>query len=396
MRVDFLLVILMFSWFLVSPQESQTFISPGNYPGHTNIAAPKYPDIFYEYRLAELNKKTPVELDYNASVRKYIELFSIQRRDEFAKIIGLSQLYFPYFDEILARHNLPLELKYLTIVESGLNPLAVSKSGAVGLWQFLLNTCRLFDLEVNSYIDERRDLFKSTEAACKYLQYLYNTFNDWQLVLSSFNGGPGDVRKAIERSNGKIEYWQLRPFLSEQAQNYVPAFIAVAYLMNYYDEHNIVPVPPSYNFHDLDTLKIGYQLTFRQISEMTDISDETLRFLNPVYKTDVIPDMANHNVLVLPHDKAIAFLKNESRMLGKDPEMENYFTMISNTHIYDNKIMLIHIVEKGEFFHKIAMKYNCTLENIKTWNSLTDNSLVPGQKLVIWVDKSYYDKNSIQ
>ena len=154
----------------------------------------------------------------------------------------MSQLYFPIFDEALDRYSLPQELKYLTIVESGLNPLAVSKSGAVGLWQFLLNTSRLFDLEVTSYIDERRDPYKSTEAACRYLNYLNNTFHDWHLVLSSYNGGPGEVRKAIERSKGETDYWKLRPYLSEQAKNYVPAFIAAVYLMNFYKEHGIVPV----------------------------------------------------------------------------------------------------------------------------------------------------------
>jgi membrane-bound lytic murein transglycosylase D len=351
-----------------------------------------YPDLFFEYRIAELNINTPVELDYNEAVRYYIDLYTVHRREEFARIIGLSELYFPFFDEMLAKYNLPLELKYLTIVESGLNPLAVSKSGAVGLWQFLLNTGRLFDLEINSYIDERRDPFRSTEAACRYLTYLYNTFNDWQLVLSSYNGGPGDVRKAIERSNGAVNYWEIRPYLSEQAQNYVPAFMAVTYLMNYYREHQITPIPPPYHYRDLDTLRISYYLTFSQISGMLDIPVEQLRFLNPVYKMDVVPEMSEPAILVLPRDKISLFIQNESKILGEVPEEDNYHTMMGNAHSTDNKIQIIHVVEKGEFFHKIALKYNCTLENIKTWNNLTDNTLSPGQKLVIWIDKVQYDK----
>ena len=392
MRFYFTNIILLISHIVLWPQQP---LNKNNTIGNPNIISgiTRYPDIFYEYRIAELNKKTPIELEYNETVRKYIELYTIQRHDDFAKIIGLSQLYFPYFDEILARHNLPLELKYLTVVESGLNPMAVSKSGAVGLWQFLLNTCRLFDLEVNSYIDERRDIFKSTEAACKYLEYLYNTFNDWKLVLSSYNGGPGDVRKAIERSKGKMDYWELRPYLSEQAQNYVPAFIAAAYVCNYYEEHNIIPVPPAFSFQDLDTLKINYYLTFQQISEMIDIPLDTLRILNPVYKMDIIPELDHQATLVLPKDKVIVFLKNESKILGSEPDQENYQTMIKGAQSLENKIKIIHVVEKGEFFHKIALKYNCTLENIKSWNHLSDNSLVPGQKLTIWVDKSYFDKN---
>src|SRR4030042_5160089 len=357
-----------------------------------NAAIPSYPDLFFEYRIAELNQNTPIELDYNEAVKYYIDLYSIHRRKEFARIIGLSELYFPYLDEMLAKHNLPLELKYLTIVESGLNPLAVSKSGAVGLWQFLLNTGRLFDLEINSYIDERRDPFKSTVAACRYLNYLYSTFNDWQLVLSSYNGGPGDVRKAIERSNGAVNYWEIRPCLSDQAQNYVPAFIAVNYLMNYYREHNIAPVPPPYYYRDLDTLRISYYLTFSQISKMLDIPVEKLRFLNPAYKMDVIPEVNVPAILILPKDKISLFIQNESRMLGRDPVSETYHTMINNTQSTDNKIQIIHIVEKGEFFHKIALKYNCTIENIKSWNNLTDDTLSPGQRLIIWIDKEQYDK----
>ena len=177
----------------------------------TRAVPPDDKDMLYEYRIAQLNTLSPVALDYNKEVRRYIDLFTGPRKADMANIIGLSKLYFPIFDEILDRYSLPYELKYLTIVESGLNPLAVSKSGAVGLWQFLLNTSRLFDLQVTSYIDERRDPWKSTEAACKYLNYLNNTFHDWHLVLSSYNGGPGEVRKAIERCKGETDYWKLRP-----------------------------------------------------------------------------------------------------------------------------------------------------------------------------------------
>lgn len=376
--------------FLIVAVTSLPLLSQELYDKHTSI--PSYPDLFFEYRIAELNKNTPVELEYNDAVRYYIDLYSIHRREEFAKIIGLSELYFPYFDEMLAKFNLPLELKYLTIVESGLNPLAVSKSGAVGLWQFLLNTGRLFDLEINSYIDERRDPFISTEAACKYLNYLYSTFNDWQLVLSSYNGGPGDVRKAIERSDGAVKYWEIRPQLSEQAQNYVPAFFAVTYLMNYYHDHHITPIPPPFKYRDLDTLRISYYLTFSQISRMLEIPVEEIRFLNPIYKLDVIPEMNEPAVLILPKDKITLFIQNESRILGRDPEKEDYHTMMNDAKSTDNKTQIIHIVEKGEFFHKIALKYNCTLENIKTWNNLTENTLSPGQRLIIWIDKELSNK----
>jgi membrane-bound lytic murein transglycosylase D len=190
------------------------------------------PDLLYEYRIAQLNTTSPVKLDYNADVKKYIDLYTGKRKSDFARIIGLAELYFPIFDEYLDRYNLPLELKYLTIVESGLNPLATSSSGAAGLWQFLYNTSDLFDLDVNSYTDERRDPYKSTEAACKYLEYLYNTFFDWQLVLSSYNGGPGEVRKAIERNNGETDYWKLSPIIVGTGTKLCPCF----YCCNLYDE----------------------------------------------------------------------------------------------------------------------------------------------------------------
>jgi membrane-bound lytic murein transglycosylase D len=350
---------------------------------------PLFPDLYYECRISELNKISPVELDFNPYVKAYIELYTVQRRQELATIIGLSQLYFPIFDEALDRSSLPLELKYLTIVESGLVPTAVSKSGAVGLWQFLMETGKMFDLEVNSYIDERRDPFKSTEAACKYLQYLYNTFHDWHLVLASYNGGPGETRKAIERSGGETDYWKIRPLLSEQAKNYVPAFIAMVYIMNHYADHNIVPVSPTYTFRQLDTLHIRYAVSFQQISEMIDMPINQIRFLNPIYKRDYIPELGYPTVLILPADKIITYLHNEVNILGYYSEPIDYNMLVKNAGNTDNKIQIIHVVEKGDFFHKIALKYGCTVENIKAWNNLKDLSLVPGQRLTIWVDKSF-------
>jgi membrane-bound lytic murein transglycosylase D len=350
---------------------------------------PQYPDLYYEFKISGLNKTSPVELEYNAYVKSYIELYTIQRRKELATIIGLSRLYFPIFDEALDRYSLPLELKYLTLVESGLNPTAVSKSGAVGLWQFLLGTGEMFDLNVNSYIDERRDPFKSTEAACRYLQYLYNTFHDWNLVLASYNGGPGETRKAIERSGGETDYWKIRPLLSEQAQNYVPAFIAMVYIMNYYSDHNIVPIPPAYTFNQLDSLHIRYAVSFGQISEMIGLSVEAIRNLNPVYKLDYIPELDQPAILILPEDKIMNYIHNEVNILGYYTKPVDYNILVKNAGSTENKVCIVHIVKKGEYFHKIALKYGCTIENIKAWNNLDSLSLVPGQKLEIWVDKNY-------
>lgn len=346
---------------------------------------PDEKDMLYEYRIAQLNRISPVPLDYNEEVRKYIDLYLGERKADMAAIIGRSAYYFPLFDEIMDRYKLPYELKYLTIVESGLNPLAVSRSGAVGLWQFLLNTGRLFDLEITSYIDERRDPYKSTEAACRYLSYLYTTFHDWQLVLSSYNGGPGEVRKAIERCNGETNYWKLRPLLSEQAKNYVPAFIAAYYIMHFYKEHGIIPVVPEYDYGKTDTLHIHYPVGFDQISAMIDIPVEYIRMLNPVYRTDFIPELKPWALLVLPADKISTYLQQEIRILGYSSLPLDYNAMLKNAGSTDGRVRIIHEVQPGEFTHRIAMKYNCTLENIKAWNHLTGYEVKAGQKLVIWV-----------
>lgn len=344
------------------------------------------PDLIYEYRLAELGLSSPVELDYNDEVRGYIELYTGQRKAEFERIIGLAEYYFPVFDAYLDRYNLPLELKYLTIVESGLNPLATSRSGAAGLWQFLFNTAEMFDLEVTSYVDERRDLYLSTEAACKYLAYLYHTFQDWHLVLSSYNGGPGEVRKAVERNQGETDYWKIRPSLSEQARNYVPAFIAATYVMNYYREHQMVPVPPAYDFNNLDTLHLGYAVSFDQISALIGLSLNEIRSLNPMYRRDYISKSGSRSVLVLPVDKVGTYLRNENQIIGFTIDPVNYHIMLQNGKDTRGKEKLVHEVQPGEYPHKIAFQYGCTIENIKAWNSLEDYVLHPGQKLVIWVD----------
>jgi membrane-bound lytic murein transglycosylase D len=355
------------------------------YPLTLRAALPDDKDMLYEYRIASLNKLSPVQLDYNPEVRHYIDLFTGPRKTEMATVIGLSDIYFPLFDEILDRYDLPYELKYLTVVESGLNPLVVSKSGAVGLWQFLVNTGRLFDLQVTSYIDERRDPYKSTEAACKYLKYLNSTFHDWQLVLSSYNNGPGEVRKAIERCKGETNYWKLRPYLSEQAKNYVPAFIAVYYLMHFYKEHGIVPVNPAYNFESIDTLHIKYPVSFDQISTMIEVPVNDIRLLNPVYRTDYIPSQDPWSVLVLPAASVSRYLQQEIKILGYSSAPVDYNAMVQNAGSTAGRKKIIHEVQAGEFTHRIAMQYNCTLENIKAWNNLSSYDVKAGQKLVIWV-----------
>lgn len=347
---------------------------------------PIYPDLVYEYKLAELNNLTPIELEYNDRVRRYIDVYTIERREHLAQIIGLAELYFPIFEETLDKYQLPLELKYLAIIESALDPRAISTSAAVGLWQFKINTSKMFDLEVNSYVDERCDPYKSTEAACSYLQYLYRIYNDWQLALAAYNGGPGVVRNAIIRSGGKTDFWEIQPYLPAQTNGYVPAFIAVNYVMNHYKDHNIESVKSKFIHIDVDTVKVNKAVSFKRIEEVTKIPIETLQYLNPSYKLDYIPKMKEPATLILPIGKIRAFVKNEKAIYDQSIPKKNFNEVVSEAGGTNGKIKIIHEVVKGEYFHKIAINYSCTIDDIKIWNSLPTNDLKVGQKLDIWVN----------
>ncbi len=341
------------------------------------------PDLVVEYRLAELNISTPVSLDYNEHVKKFIHLFSGERRKALGRIIGLSKLYFPVIEEILDRNNLPLEIKYISVIESALDPFAVSSSGAVGLWQFLLHTARMFDLEVNSYIDHRRDVYKSTEAAARYMSYLYEKFGDWHLVFAAYNSGPGVVRNAIERSGGSRNYWEIRRFLPEQSQRFVPAFIAINYMMRYYGDYDIEPSAPEFTFESIDTLHISRPLGFKQIGGELNIPIETLRFLNPVYRLDYIPANGLSNTLVLPSEHIIPFINNYERVFVHGISQSSDATADKNNN--DTLIRITHRVRPGDFIHKIAMMYGTISGKIMEWNNLGDDLIHAGQELIIWV-----------
>ncbi len=355
--------------------------------GIASDSMPIFPDLVYEYRVTELNNRTPIELSYNDVVRRYIDVYTIERREHLAKIIGRAEMYFPIFEEALDRYGLPLELKYLAIVESALEPTAVSSSGAVGLWQFKINTSKMFDLYVDSYVDERRDPYKSTEAACSYLQYLYRIFNDWQLALAAYNGGPGEVQKAIERSGGKTTFWEIQPFLPDQTKGYVPAFIAVNYAMNFYKEHQIKAIPSPFIYMTVDTVRINRKLDLENVSRVLDIPMDDLRMLNPMYKLDHIPQMQEPVNLVLPKNKTLAFLRNQEVIMNGKAKVKNYHQVKAEAGETNGRKKMIHVVEKGEYFHKIAILYNCTINDILAWNNLTSNELSVGQELVVWVDK---------
>lgn len=333
-----------------------------------------YSDIFFEYQFAQLDSKTPLSIEYNPKVRKYISLYIQDRPKDLSQYLGLSKHYFPIFEYYLDKYDLPLELKYLSVVESGLDPFAKSSSGAVGLWQFLYNSAPMFDLTIDSYIDERRDVYKSTDAACRYFKYLYQTFNDWHLVLAAYNGGPGVVRNAIQRSGGKTNLWDILPHMPEQTQNYVPAFLAMNYLMNNASQHHIAPNDTVFPFAAVDTIMVDYEISFQQIESALHLSINHLRILNPVYKADLIPGGKKYP-LVLPSNLIIPYFKLENRIVSSDT--------IKVKEAKSRK--LIYNVEKGDFLHKIALKFNCNPQEIKAWNNLSSDFIAPGQTLVIWI-----------
>jgi membrane-bound lytic murein transglycosylase D len=370
------------SSFLPTKIHNDIFASSACVPSNLFLAT----DLANEDLIEVLNQKTPLDLVYNLEVKKSIDYFLRERKKDIEIYLGRSKYYFPIIEQALDKYNLPLELKYIAVIESGLNPFAKSPSGAVGLWQFLYNTCSLFDLNVDSYIDERRDPFKSTDAACKYLEYLYNTFHDWNLVLASYNGGPGEVRKAIERSGGKTGYWEVRPFLSRQAASYVPDFTAIMYLMSYYQQIGLIPIPNSKICVETDSVNINYGLSFIQISKVLGIPVSLIEQLNPIYKKGYIPKLELPCTLILPKSALPDYLSFERKIIEyKVPDQQNYTSLVENAGSTINRTKIVHVVEKGEYFHKIAVKYNCTIENIKAWNNLNSLSLYPGQVLDIWI-----------
>jgi len=352
---------------------------------------PSVPDLIYEIKIASINDLSPIDFDYNEYVKRYITIYSVERREQVSKMLGLAELYFPMFDEILDKHQLPLELKYLAVLESALNPLAVSTSGAVGLWQFKINTGRMFDLKVNSYIDERMDPIKSTEAACLYLKYLYRIFNDWNLALAAYNAGPGAVRNAILRSEGETNFWKLRDHLPEAAQNYVPAFIAATYIMQNAKEHNIAPDTPHAQYMQTDTIIVHNPIAFSSIAQAIDIPEDYIRFLNPTYRRGIVPKSSEGYAVRLPVSKIEDYIRNEDKIARSVPQSITFHDIEANTGSTENRVKVTHKVLADDYLHKIAVQYNCTVNDIRIWNPSVESDLNIGQPIIVWVDKQTYE-----
>ena len=335
-------------------------------------------------RLASLNENTPFNLAYNPALEKVINSYLRYRKKYYPALMAKAKYYFPMFEQYLDQFDIPLEMKYLSIVESALKPKARSRVGASGLWQFMYGTGKQFDLKVSSYVDERYDPVKATVAACKYLSQLYKIFGDWDLALAAYNSGPGNVRKAIKRSGGFTNYWNIRPYLPRETAGYVPAFYATMYIFEYANEHKIYSDLPKFFDFQTDTIQVKRTVSFDQISETINVDEKVLSFLNPAYKLDIIPHIKNRNyALRLPSNKVIEFLDKEKELYAladlddakREKPLPKYFEM-------DKRIR--YKVRNGDYLGKIANKFGVRVSNIKRWNGLKTSNLKIGQRLYIY------------
>lgn len=351
---------------------------------------PTYADDIYAKRMERI--QTPIPMTFNMEVKRYIHMYAVQKRGLTERVMGLANLYFPLYEQILDQQGLPLEFKYLSIVESALNPMAVSPVGATGLWQFMLPTGRLYGLKVNSLIDERRDPVKSTYAACQYFKDMYAIYNDWLLVIAAYNCGAGNVNRAITRSGGKRSFWEISPYLPQETRGYVPAFIAVTYLMNYSGEHNLSAVPPVVNFFDIDTVKVDQKVALRDIADAIDMPYDLLAYLNPVYKRGVIPDDEEGQSLRLPVNKVNTYLTSLDRIYKPELSPAIPTLVASNNASDDDEVSYVsetvkkyHKVRRGDNLGSIAGKYKCSVSDLKRWNRLKSTRLIAGQNLAVFV-----------
>lgn len=381
------------AWY--SSKQDSTFYVDSACIAESSKNLPVCSDSLYLARLDSIQSAIP--LSFNGIVRNYIELYTVRKRFQVANMLGLSEYYFPIFEEALDAECMPQELKYLPVIESALNPRALSRAGACGLWQFMYATGKMYKLEVNSFLDERRDPHLSTKAAVKYLNDLYGIYEDWILVIAAYNCGPGNVNKAIRRSGGKKNYWDIYYNLPKETRGYVPAFIAANYVFRYYKEHNIAPLEPTLPAL-CDSIMVEDALHFEQIAARLDLSVEQLRDLNPQYRADVIPaGFGKSYALRMPYNHIGDFIDNQDSIFACN--RSKYFNDSDRTadpkdriktHARvlgdDGRARLVYTVKSGDVPGGIAAKFNVGLADLKYWNNLNKRMTIqPGQKLVVYV-----------
>ena len=348
-------------------------------------------------RLEAMNAKSPFNIQYNQGLENIIKSFLKNRKKSFERLMAISDYYFPMFEETFAKQNVPLEIKYLAIVESALNPKAVSRMGATGLWQFMYHTGKQYNLKIDSYVDERSDPLKATEAAAQYMSNMFAIFGDWELVLASYNSGPGNVSKAIRRSGGQQNFWSIKKHLPKETQGYVPAFLATMYLYEYHNEHGIKPNKAIIQHFETDTVMIKKQMSFQQIADLLDVPVSQLQLLNPSYKLNVIPYYNNQNhylrlpknkigVFVSNENKIYAYLEHESAQKNNNPYKKSATTEIARaeTPTYPvGSTTQYYKIKQGDNLSSIADEYNVSISDLKKWNKLSSNSISYGKVLTI-------------
>ena len=344
-------------------------------------------------RLQEMDEKSPFHIEYNQGLENIIKSFLKNRKRSFERLMAVSEFYFPLFEEAFDKQNVPLEIKYLAVVESALNPKAVSRVGATGLWQFMYQTGKQYGLKIDSYVDERSDPLKATEAAAQYMKNMYAIFGDWDLVLASYNSGPGNVAKAIRRSGGQQNYWNIRKNLPKETQGYLPAFLATMYIYEYHKEHGIKPEKAPIKQFATDTVMIKRQMSFKQISELIDIPVAQLQILNPSYKLNVVPAYNDQtHFLRLPQDKMAVFTSNESKIyayVDREANLRERPFQIVRPIVTQDSVntfqrlaqakVRYYRVKRGDNLSTIAQKYDVAVDDLKKWNNIRGNKVAYGK-----------------
>lgn len=363
------------------------------------------PTELLKQRLKEMDAKSPFNIEYNPGLENLIKNFLKNRKRSYERLMAISEYYFPMFEEAMARKNVPLEIKYLAIVESALNPKAVSRVGATGLWQFMYQTGKQYNLKVDSYVDERSDPLKSSEAAAQYMANMYRIFGDWDLVLASYNSGPGNVAKAIRRSGGQQNFWNIRRNLPKETQGYVPAFLATMYIYEYHKEHGIVPNRALVKHFETDTVMVRRELSFKQLADLLEMPVSQLQLLNPSYKLNTVPAYKDApHYLRLPNDKMAIFTSNEEKIYAyaaheaAKREKPFYQTAVASrdtsTKSGVSRKTKYHKVRRGDTLGEIAQKYDVSLASLKKWNGLRTNSAPLGRNLKIYTTEAVETKPS--
>lgn len=362
---------------------------------------PQFPDSVLLRRIASMN--SVIDLSYNSRVKAFIDLYANRRREQVEVMLGLSEYYFPMFEQIFDEEGVPPELKYLSIIESALNPRARSRANAVGLWQFMYATGKMYGLQADSFVDDRQDPIKATQAAARFLKSLHNTFGDWVLALAAYNCGPGNVRKAINRSGGKRNYWDIYNHLPRETRGYVPAFIAASYVMTYHEEHNLyprntdLPIP-------VDTIMVSEKIHLKQIAEVMKIPIQEIRDINPQYRIDIIPaSIEKPYALILPSEITAQFLTLADSIVNyKDSIFFNPDNIVKAPPVYNGyspvspkgQTKIVYTVKSGDNLGYISQLYNVSIQDIRYWNGIRGNMIRVGQHLSIYKNPSEAAKYS--